>query len=130
MNGQKALLAFILVLGIIDASYLTVVHFLPSALRCPTIGTIINCENVLTSGFSAVFGIPLAVLGLLWFIASSLFLLLGYNKIVKNIWMIIGVGGVIYSLAAQSIIGKVCIYCTSLDVFIALSVGLFLYIKN
>ncbi len=127
---ERNLLMLVLVLGVIDSVYLTIVHFLPGTLLCPTVGTIVNCEAVLSSAFSTVFGVPLAVLGLVWFVASFLFLVLGYNKIVKNVWMIVGIGGVLYSIAAQSVIGRICIYCASLDVLIALSVGLFLYLKD
>ncbi len=127
---QKTLLMFILLLGIIDASYLTVVHFMPGALKCPTVGTTVNCESVLTSSFSVVFGVPLAAIGLAWFVVSLLFLIFGHNRIVKNIWMLFGIGGIIYSIIGQSIIGKICIYCSLLDVLIALSVGLFVYIRN
>jgi uncharacterized membrane protein len=126
---KDKLLIVVLVLGIIDAAYLTVVHFLPSALLCPTIGTTVNCESVLGSSFATVFGVPLAVLGLVWFVASLLFVLLGHNKVVKNIWMIVGIGGITYSIIGQSVIGKVCIYCSLLDVLICLSVGMFLYAK-
>lgn len=129
MNGQQKLLLIILILGIIDSAYLTVVHFMPSALKCPTLATVVNCEDVLTSNFSAVFGIPIAILGLVWFVASLLFLTLGHNKVIKNIWMMFGVGGVLYSITAQTIIGKVCIYCTTLDILIIFSVGLFLFMK-
>ena len=102
---------------------------MPSALRCPTVGTVINCENVLSSRFSVIFGIPLAVLGLVWFVVSLLFLLLIHNKVLRNIWMIFGIGGVIYSFTAQTIIGRVCIYCASLDILIMFGIGLFLYMK-
>lgn len=127
---HKVLLIVVLILGILDASYLTVVHFLPTALICPSVGAIINCENVLSSVYSTVFGVPLAVLGLVWFLASLMFVLFGYHKIIKNVWMILGLGGVVYSIAAQTIIGRVCIYCAVLDVLIALSVGLFIYMKR
>jgi uncharacterized membrane protein len=127
---QKTLLAIFLILGIIDASYLTVTHFLPSALKCPTISSAVNCERVTTSGFSTIFGVPIAIPGLIWFVASLFFLIFGYNEIVKNLWMILGIGGVIYSVSAQVIIGNVCIYCALLDVLIALSVGLFVYYKK
>jgi uncharacterized membrane protein len=123
------LLAVVLALGILDAAYLTVIHFLPSALICPSVGQIINCEDVLTSSFSAVFGVPLAVLGLGWFVASLLMLMFGHDKIIKNIWMIVGLGGVMYSITAQTAIGKICIYCVTLDILIALSAGMFIYFK-
>lgn len=119
-----------MILGIADASYLTVVHFMPKALDCPAIVGVINCEDVLGSAYSTIFGVPLAVIGLVWFVASLLFLLLGYNRIVKNIWMLFGIGGFVYSITAQVLLGKICIYCTILDVLILLSVGMFLLVKN
>jgi uncharacterized membrane protein len=130
MKHHRKILILILILGIIDAGYLTVVHFLPGALVCPTIGTSVNCESVLGSSLSTVLGVPVAVLGLVWFVASFLFLLFGFNRIIKNVWMIVGACGILYSVIGQSIIGKICIYCSLLDVFIALGVGMFIYTNN
>ncbi len=128
MRHHRKILGVALSLGIIDAAYLTIVHFAPKALFCPTIGTTVNCESVLGSSLSAVFGIPIAVFGLVWFIAALLFLLLGHNKIVKNVWMLFGAGGILYSIVGQTIIGKICIYCSLLDILLALSIGMFLYL--
>lgn len=130
MNGRRLFLLIVLVIGIADGAYLTVSHFVPSALKCPTLGALVNCEKVTTSNLSTIFGVPLAVLGLIWFVASLLFLLLGYNRIIKNIWMILGLGGIGYSIAAQIAIGKICVYCVLLDILIALSVVLFGYLKK
>ena len=48
------------------ASYLTVTHYAdPAALACPDTG-IVNCTLVTTSSWSAIAGVPLAVLGLVW----------------------------------------------------------------
>jgi uncharacterized membrane protein len=48
------------------ASYLTVAHYAdPGVLACPDTG-IVNCALVTTSSWSEVFGVPLAVLGLVW----------------------------------------------------------------
>ncbi len=130
MMKNKSILVLVLLLGILDSTYLTVVHFLPSALKCPTIGTVVNCETVLSSSFSTVFGVPLAAIGLFWFVVALLLLAFWNNKIMKNLWMIVGIGGVVYSITAQSILGKICIYCATLDVLIALSVGMFIYMNN
>jgi uncharacterized membrane protein len=47
-------------------AYLTVTHYTdPSALACPDTG-IINCTAVTTSSWSAILGVPVALLGLLW----------------------------------------------------------------
>jgi uncharacterized membrane protein len=48
------------------ASYLTVAHYAdPGALACPDTG-VVNCTLVTTSPESVVFGVPLAVVGLVW----------------------------------------------------------------
>ncbi len=116
-----------IILGVMDGGYLTIVHFLPSALACPTIGTVVDCEAVLSSAFSNVFGVPLAVLGLAWFIGMLAFYVSKHRGIALNLWMIIGLGGVLYSISAQAIIGKICIYCATLDIIILSTVLLFLY---
>jgi hypothetical protein len=40
----------------------------------------------------------------------------------RNIWAIGGIGGVAYSMAAMSVIGKICIYCAGVDTLILLYV--------
>ena len=53
------------------ASYLTVTHYSdPTALACPDTG-IVNCTLVTTSSWSVVFGVPLAVLGLVWAVVMT-----------------------------------------------------------
>lgn len=123
-------LKIFLTLGIIDSIYLTIVHFAPRALDCPAIAGFVNCETVLTSGFSNVFGVPLAVIGLIWFVVAMVILFYKPHRIVKNIWLIFGAGGIVYSIIGQTLLGKICIYCSALDVLLALSIGAFLYIKS
>jgi uncharacterized membrane protein len=129
-NGNRTWIALFLILGIIDSFYLTVVHFLPKALDCPTIGGIVNCETVLSSSFATVFGIPLAVLGLVWFIVALGIFFAKPHRVIRNIWLILGVAGIVYSITAQALIGKICIYCSFLDLLIALSVFSFIYFKQ
>lgn len=51
------------------SGYLTIVHYTSSKLlACASTG-VINCERVTTSAQSEVLGIPVALLGLLWFVA-------------------------------------------------------------
>jgi uncharacterized membrane protein len=128
--NQKNITAILLILGLVDSIYLTIVHFVPGALDCPTIGTIVDCHAVLTSAFSNVLGVPLAVIGLIWAIVALVLLFYNKNKIVRNVWLIFGLGGVLYSFTAQSILREICIYCTFLDIIIILSVISFLYMKE
>jgi uncharacterized membrane protein len=57
--------------GVAVASYLTVAHYAdPTALACPDTG-VVNCTLVTTSPESVVFGVPLAVVGLVWAVAVA-----------------------------------------------------------
>lgn len=51
------------------SGYLTIVHYTSSKLLACVSTGVINCERVTTSAQSEVFGIPVALLGLLWFVA-------------------------------------------------------------
>ena len=74
---------------------------------------------------SAVAGIPIAVGGLVWFIGLVvLVFLMPKMKVVRNIWVIFGLGGVAYSIMGQVILGEICEYCILLDVMILLCVYL------
>jgi uncharacterized membrane protein len=54
--------------GLGVSTYLTIVHYTASvSLACPENSTV-NCEKVITSPESVVFGIPVAVLGLAFFV--------------------------------------------------------------
>ncbi len=129
MDMRKAALV-LLFIGIIDSIYLTVVHYLPGALDCPTIGTLVNCETVLTSAYSTVFGVPLAIIGLAW--ACMMFAIIYFraDRIVRNLWMLVGLGGFVYSITSEYLLGKICVYCTLLDLVIILTLVVLVYPKK
>lgn len=53
------------------SAYLTVTHYSdPAALACPDTG-IINCTAVTTSSWSVLFGVPVALIGLLWAVGMA-----------------------------------------------------------
>ena len=59
------------VLAVGLTAYLTVTHYTdPAALACPETG-IVNCTLVTTSSWSEVFGVPVALLGLVWAVAMA-----------------------------------------------------------
>jgi uncharacterized membrane protein len=59
------------VLGLVLGAYLTYEHYSSATtLSCPNTGAI-NCLKVTTSTYSKVFGIPVALLGLLYFVAMT-----------------------------------------------------------
>jgi uncharacterized membrane protein len=113
---SKKIIYILIALGLIDSIYLTIVHFDSNALACPS-NTLINCESVLTSQYSTIFGIPVAILGLVLLILA-IFMLLRKNDTMKFLWSIAGVGAIVYSLVSQTLLGEVCIYCLTLDLII------------
>lgn len=125
----ERILLVLLIFGVGIAVYLTYVHYAPGALVCPSTG-VINCETVVTSSYSVIFGIPLAIYSLIWFALAILFTQYKKFKEIAGIWLIIGIGGIAYSLFSQYMIGKVCVYCLSLDILIVASICVFFIRKS
>ncbi len=101
--------------------YLTITHFDKAALSCPAGGGIINCGKVTTSPQSEILGIPVAMLGLLFFVPMILLCLpAAWRSLDRRIHLarlilsITGVGMIIYLLIAELFIIKaICLWCSS-----------------
>lgn len=105
--------------GIGVSTYLTITHFYPSVLACSATGAI-NCEAVTTSAQSRFLGVPVAFLGLAWFVAMlALNLPPAWRS--ERAWVVplrlaMVVGGMCFALylisAELLIINAICIWCT------------------
>jgi uncharacterized membrane protein len=104
------------VVGLLVSIYLTVEHYNTSILVCPESG-IVNCSTVLTSVYSSFFGIPTAILCVIWFLAAPYALLRGGESL-RFLWSLAGAAGVFYSLTAFALLGAICIWCTTADILI------------
>lgn len=118
----STLLATVAGLGV--SIYLTIAHYTTTvSLACPETSTI-NCEKVTTSPESAVFGIPVAVLGLVYFVA-----MVGFNsppawrsqattiRWARLLSAVVGmgfVGWLVYSELFK--VDAICLWCTSVHV--------------
>jgi len=111
---------FVVVIGIADAAYLTYAHYTDaSALACSDKG-VINCTKVTTSAQSHFLGMPVAVLGLAYFVAMAVLCLpfawRRQERIVRIGRLVAAGGGVIMILyliyAELFIIDAICLYCT------------------
>ena len=116
---------FLLALAGLGVSiYLTIAHFTESALAGCSESGLVNCTKVTTSAESYVFGIPVAVLGLAFFV---------FGVAIMSPWawratrreihlariasLVVGIGFVLYLLYAELFtIGSICLYCTSVHV--------------
>ncbi len=105
--------------GLGIATYLTITHFDKTALVC-TSGGAINCEKVTTSPQSVIFGIPVAMLGLLFFVPMiALCLPVAWRSADRRVHLarlalaITGVGMILYLITAELFLIKaICLWCS------------------
>lgn len=122
MSWARNLVLLFIIIGLADSVYLTAVHYTKLPLYCPE-GGLINCEQVTTSSFSEVAGIPIAIGGLVWFgvLGAVVFIIRRHHTAFINIWVILALGAVSYSLVGQAILGEICLYCGLLDALLILT---------
>ncbi|MDQ2815933.1 MAG: vitamin K epoxide reductase family protein, partial [Actinomycetota bacterium] len=116
------LTTFVLALAGLGVSiYLTIAHFTESALAGCSESGLVNCTKVTTSAQSYVFGIPVAVLGLAFYLfAVAIMSPWAWRAARREVHMVriaslvVGIGFVLYLIYAELlIIGSICLYCTS-----------------
>ena len=112
---KKYVLFLFLLIGLADASYLTFAHFTNAQLYCSNSG-IINCQAVTTSRFSVIAGIPIALLGLVWFVVA----IIAFAAVPKLLvpWQYFGILGMAYSVSSMAVLGEICEYCSLLDLML------------
>ena len=114
----------LILIGLALSAYLTYEHYTASATLACSDNGVVNCLQVTTSAQSKVFGIPVALLGLVYFVAMLPACLpaawrsrspwLRNGRIVAGI---VGIGFVFYLLYSELFtIGKICLYCTGVHV--------------
>lgn len=121
-----AVAAVVALAGLADSIYLTVHHYTAEPVPCSIIE---GCEQVLTSQWAEIGGIPLAAFGAAaYFIAFSLALLAAFGD--RRMWLLYGVQATImagvsaYLVYVQgALIGAFCQFCllsalTSLTLFL------------
>jgi uncharacterized membrane protein len=107
-------------IGLGIATYLTIAHFVGvQALACSA-NSIVNCEVVTTSAQSTILGVPVAVLGLCYFVVAvpfySPWAWRSPRRIVHVIRLVGAISGMVFVLwliaAEMLIIGKICLWCS------------------
>lgn len=120
-------------LGLLNAAYLTYTHYGPIPLKCTILS---GCDVVAGSPYAQLFGIPLPVLGLLYY--SVALILFGIYRKIGSVRMAVALvlftgSGLLFSLyllyLELFVIHALCIYClVSLVVSIILFViSLFIF---
>ena len=115
--------------GLLVSAYMTYAHFNAEALVCSE-SAVIDCATVTTSKWSELFGIPVAFLGLAFFIGMTVLTLpFAWRVPVLGTVRLLGIGVgvlmVVYLVAAEVLlIGKICIWCTVVHVITLVLAGL------
>ncbi|HVC72060.1 MAG TPA: vitamin K epoxide reductase family protein [Acidimicrobiales bacterium] len=112
-------------LGLADSTYLTISHFQESILKttCSTSGAV-NCLKVTTSPQSEILHIPVAILGLAFYVAMTVINLPPLWKTTDRrvAWLrlamvVSGIGFVLYLIYAELFLIKaICEYCTGVHI--------------
>jgi uncharacterized membrane protein len=112
------------VVGLAVSTYLTITHYTdPKVLACPESSTI-NCAKVTTSPESVILGIPVAVLGLPFFVIMTAVNLpqawrssvdwLHWIRLGSNL---VGIVFVLYLVYVELFkVDAICLWCTSVHV--------------
>ena len=116
-GGQVFLIGILVLsfLGFLDATYLSILHYQNAIPPC----TITNgCETVLTSKYATIYGIPISLIGSLFYfllIGISILILTDFKKIFANSLILIVLSGALVSavlIYIQFFILKTfCQYC-------------------
>ena len=81
------LAAVVALIGLADAIYLTIKHFTGEKVPCSIVE---GCEQVLTSSYAEIAGVPLAIFGAIaYFIAFSLAILAAFGN--RSMWTLFGI---------------------------------------
>lgn len=102
-------------LGFLDASYLTIKHYAQSSVTC---GLTQGCEIVTTSAYSQILGVPVALLGSLYYLTLIVLLIAYMDR--KHAWLLrtaslftcLGLLASVYFVSVQAfVLGAWCQYC-------------------
>ncbi len=120
-------------LGFLDTSYLTISHYTGVDLNCSITK---GCDSVTTSAYSEIFGVPLALLGLLYYFTVLFLSLLHYDtknrQVLKLIPPLVTLG-FLFSLwlvyLQIFVIEAICQYCmlSALTSTILFILGIFVF---
>mgnify|MGYP000398024265 FL=1 len=115
-NSRFVFIILILsIIGIIDTIYLTIKRFTNKSVNCSIFE---GCDFVTTSSYSAILGVPVAVLGMVFYIAvfalSILYLRTKNKKFLISLLVLSSIGFLmsIWFIYTQGfILNAFCLYC-------------------
>lgn len=128
LSGPFLFLSLLVFLGVVDTAYLTETHLRRTALVCGAISSLSGCNIVASSSYSEIYGIPVALLGLLFYLAvitgTAFYYWHGRNKSLLR-WLTAFTGaGLFFSLyllyVQATVLKEFCQYCLISDLLTAI----------
>lgn len=112
------------VVGLLVSAYLTFEHFTANATLACSIGGVVDCAKVTTSAWSTFLGVPVALLGLVFFVGSlALTVPAAWRRPERWLdaarlgWLTVGLAMVLYLVWAELYrINAICLWCTAVHV--------------
>lgn len=115
---NKILLLILSIIGFFDSSYLTILHYKKDTPPCSLVH---GCEKVLTSQFATISGIPLALLGVIFFLILIFLLLLNSAKYFKFLIWVGMVVAIILTCLQAFVLHSFCQYCLLVELIVFLT---------
>ncbi len=116
-NWKKAIIALASI-GILDAGYLTYAHYRAQILRCFGVTVVNSCQVVTESIYSTMLGVPVAVIGLCFYLfvlgVAWLSFKNKYNFLLNLILPVTALATLTslrFVYLQVSVIGYICYYC-------------------
>ena len=126
MTRRSALAGLVLtLLGLGDSIYLAYEHATANATLACSGGAAVDCAKVTTSSYSRLAGIPVAYLGVAFFVAALGLAVLtlarfarvaAYAENLRLAASAVGVAMVAYLIWAEVQVGAICLWCTGVHV--------------
>ena len=120
------------IIGFADAAYLTIVHYQNIIPPCSIAS---GCETVLTSPYSLILGVPVALLGSLYYavmiIGTAIFLDAKNMQILRLLCLASSAGmlAALYFVSLELfVIHAICMYCTASALLSTLIFGIGMYL--
>lgn len=108
------------------SAYLTYDHYAADSVLACAEGSFVNCASVTSSQWAYLFGVPVALLGLLYSVGGVAFAFLGRRlglprgRLVGMLYTGVGLLFVLYLVWAEFVmIGQICTWCTVVHVITA-----------
>jgi uncharacterized membrane protein len=117
-RALRAGVALVALAGVAVAGYLTYVHYQPAALICTAGG---GCETVQESSYAELLGVPVALIGLLSYVAVLVFVAWDSDlaRTLAAGIALTAVGFVVYLITLQAfVIDAWCVWCLVNDLVV------------